>query len=63
MLIDSHCHLHDKQFFDLSKTDEVLAHMHENGVDKCIVIGTDTLDSEAACDFAHQYAEGWWTFG
>ena len=63
MLIDSHCHLHDKQFFDLSKTDEVLAHMHENGVDKCIVIGTDTLDSEAACDFANQYAEAWWTFG
>lgn len=63
MLIDSHCHLHDKQFFDLSKTDEVLAHMHENGVDKCIVIGTDPLDSEAACDFANQHAEAWWTFG
>ena len=63
MLVDSHCHLHDKQFFDLSKTDENLAHMHENGVDKCIVIGTDPLDSAAACEFANQHPEVWWTFG
>jgi len=63
MLIDSHCHLHDKQFFDLSKTEENLAHMHENGVEKCIVIGTDPLDSAAACEFANQHPEVWWTFG
>ena len=63
MLVDSHCHLHDKQFFDLSKTDENLAHMHENGVDKCIVIGTDPLDSAAACEFANHHPEVWWTFG
>ncbi len=63
MLIDSHCHLHDKQLFDLSKTEENLAHMHENGVEKCIVIGTDPLDSAAACEFASQHPEVWWTFG
>ena len=63
MLIDSHCHLHDKQFFDLSKTDENLAHMHANGVDKCIVIGTDPIDSANACEFANKYSEVWWTFG
>ena len=63
MLIDSHCHIHDKQFFDLSKTDEVLTHMHENGVEKCIVIGTDPLDSAAACNFASKHEEVWWTFG
>ena len=63
MLIDSHCHIHDKQFFDLSKTDEVLTRMHENGVEKWIVIGTDPLDSAAACDFASKHEEVWWTFG
>ena len=63
MLIDSHCHLHDKQFFDLSKTAENLAHMHENGIEKCIVIGTDPQDSAAARDFANQHSEVWWTFG
>jgi TatD DNase family protein len=37
--------------------------MHENGVDKCIVIGTDPLDSVAARDFALKHEEVWWTYG
>ncbi len=62
MLIDTHCHIHDKGCFELPP-DETLAHMHENGVDKCIVIGTDPLDSVVARNFALQHAEVWWTYG
>ena len=47
MLVDTHCHIHDKQFF-AGPTDEILAHMHENGVEKCITIGTEPEDSENA---------------
>ena len=62
MLVDTHCHIHDKHYFELPP-EEVLTHAHENGVDKCIVIGTDPKDSKAACDFALAHEEAWWTFG
>ena len=62
MLVDSHCHIHDKGLFELSP-EETLAHAHANGVDKCIVIGTDPIDSQNACEFANKYAEVWWTYG
>ena len=62
MLIDSHCHIHDRGIFTPS-ADETLAHAHAQGVDKCIVIGTDPADSQVACDFAATHAEVWWTFG
>lgn len=62
MLIDTHCHIHDKGCYDLPPAD-VLAHMHANGVDKCIVIGTDPVDSVNACRFANEHAEVWWTYG
>ena len=62
MLIDSHCHIHDKQFFDPSLS-TVIKHAHQNGVDKIIVIGTNPQDSLAARDFAAAHDEVWWTFG
>ena len=62
MLVDTHCHIHDKGCFELPP-DETLAHMHENGVDKCIVIGTDPIDSVVARDFALKNAEVWWAYG
>ena len=62
MLIDTHSHIHDKGCYELSP-EETLAHAHENGVDKCIVIGTDPLDSIVARDFALKYEEVWWTYG
>ncbi len=37
--------------------------MHENGVEKCIVIGTDPHDSVVARDFALKHDEVWWTYG
>lgn len=62
MLIDTHCHIHDKGCYDLPPA-KVLAHMHANGVDKCIVIGTDPIDSANACQFAKEHSEIWWTYG
>jgi len=62
MLVDTHCHIHDKQFF-AGPTDEILTHMHENGVEKCITIGTDPADSANACKYANEHPEVWWTFG
>ena len=62
MLVDSHCHIHDKGLFELS-AEETLAHAHANGVDKCIVIGTDPVDSKNACEYANAHAEVWWTYG
>ena len=62
MLIDSHCHIHDQGIFKLNP-EEVLKHAHGNGVDKCIVIGTDPIDSANACAFANEHDEVWWTFG
>jgi len=61
MLIDSHCHLHDKEY--PLPPEEVIQDCHENGVDKIIVIGTAPEDSERACDFAAKYDEVWWTYG
>ena len=62
MLIDTHCHIHDKALFKLPPED-ALSHMHANGVGKCIVIGTYPADSAEACDFAQKYPEVWWTYG
>ena len=62
MLIDSHCHIHDKKIYHID-ADETIRHAHENGVDKCIVIGTDPKDSANACTFARLHDEIWWTFG
>jgi TatD DNase family protein len=62
MLVDTHCHIHDKQFF-ASPTNPILARMHENGVEKCITIGTDPEDSANACKYANEHDEVWWTFG
>ena len=62
-LVDSHCHLHDRQFFSADEAEEMLSRAHENGVEKIICIGTDPLDSLAARDFAAAHKEVYWTYG
>ena len=62
MLIDSHCHIHDPSCFEPSP-EEAIAHAHQNGVDKYIVIGTDPQDSLVARDFSLKHDEVWWTYG
>ena len=63
MLIDSHCHLHDKEFFSAEEAEECLKRAHERGVEKIICIGTDPEDSIAAREFAEKYDGVYWTYG
>lgn len=63
MLIDSHCHLHDQEFFSADQAEEILKRARYNHVEKIIVIGTDEKDSLAAHDFAIKHDDVYWTFG
>ena len=62
-LIDSHCHLHDRQFFTEKQAEEMLARAREKGVQKIVCIGTDPDDSIAARDFASSHDDVYWTYG
>ena len=63
MLIDSHCHLHDREFFSEEQAEKMLKNADENGVKQIIVIGTGEKDSLAARDFANSHKNVFWTFG
>ncbi len=63
MLIDSHCHLHDREFFSEAQAEEMLKRAHEKGVEKIICIGTSHKDSLVARDFAEQHKNVFWTYG
>ncbi len=63
MLIDSHCHLHDNEFFTEKQALDALEKAHQNNVKKIICIGTDPSDSLAAQDFAKRHENVFWTFG
>ena len=63
MLIDSHCHLHDRQFFSEEEALQHLQKAHERGVEKIVCIGTDPEDSLVARDFAEKHENVFWTYG
>lgn len=63
MLIDSHCHLHDREFFAAKQAEEMLMRAREAGVEKIICIGTSHEDSLTARDFAMQHDNVYWTYG
>lgn len=63
MLIDTHCHLHDRQFFSEEQAEKMLKRAHENGVEKIVCIGTDPRDSMAAREFATKHPNIYWTYG
>ena len=63
MLIDSHCHLHDREFFSEEEAEACLARAHEVGVGKIICIGTSHEDSLEARDFAETRDNVYWTYG
>lgn len=62
-LIDSHCHLHDRQFFTEEQAEEMLKRAYDNNVRKIVCIGTDPEDSLAASEFAMNYDGVYWTYG
>lgn len=63
MLIDSHCHLHDREFFDARQAEEMIERAHGAGVEKIVCIGTSHEDSLAARDFANAHGNVYWTYG
>lgn len=62
-LIDSHCHLHDKEFFTTEEAEKCIARANKAGVEKIICIGTNHEDSLAARDFAEKHDNVYWTYG
>lgn len=63
MLIDTHCHLHDREFFGPEEAEEIIRQAKAVGVEKIICIGTNLGDSLAAKDFALAHDGVYWTYG
>jgi TatD DNase family protein len=63
MLIDSHCHLHDREFFTDEEAEKALNKAHDAGVKKIICIGTSREDSLMARDFVSAHKNVYWTYG
>lgn len=63
-LIDTHCHLHDPEFFDENQAEELLKQARdEYNVQQLICIGTNPADSETAAAFAAAHEGVFWTYG
>lgn len=63
MLIDTHCHLHDLEWFTPDQRAEFLQDAHESGVEKIVCVGTNPEDSLNAHDFAMKHPDVYWTYG
>ena len=63
MLIDTHCHLHDREFFSEEQAVAMLKRAAQNDVRKIICIGTSHEDSLEACKFASEHPGVYWTYG
>ena len=61
MIIDSHCHLHDKQFY--TENQEEVYQRAVAGGTQMIVVGTDEEDSLAAVEFAASHDGVWAVVG
>ncbi len=61
--IDSHCHLHDQEFFDLQKAEQALQKATYCNVKQIIVIGTSERDSLAAAKFAQAHTDVFYSYG
>ncbi len=62
-LVDTHCHLHDREFFSEEQAREMLSRAKEKRVEKIICIGTNHRDSMAAAKFAANHDDVYWTYG
>lgn len=62
-LIDTHCHLHDPEFFSPTEQKDLLAQARKAGVEKLICVGTSHEDSLQARDFASQHKNVFWAYG
>lgn len=62
-LTDTHCHLHDPEFFTPEQQAAALEKAAANNVMRIICIGTDVADSRRARDFAVAHPNTYWTYG
>ena len=62
-MIDSHCHLHDREFFTEEQALGMLERAVAAGVKKVICIGTSHEDSLTAYKFASEHENVYWTYG
>ena len=62
-LIDSHCHLHDREFFSKKQAESMLSGAAKRGVKQIICIGTSHEDSLNASAFAKSHPDVFWTYG
>ena len=62
-LVDSHCHLHDPEFFSPDLAEEMLKNAARANVRQVICIGTSARDSKNAKSFAEAHKNVFWTFG
>lgn len=63
-LIDSHCHLHDLDFYTPEEQSQALLACTEKQIEKLICIGTDHEDSFKAAEFAAQNpTKLFWSYG
>lgn len=63
LLIDSHNHLHDREFFSETEAEAMLERAHEKKVEKIICVGTSHEDSLTARDFANTHENVYWSYG
>ena len=59
-LIDTHCHIHDPEFFSVIEAENALKSSVAGGVDKLICIGTSLEDSKQAVQFANNHQAYCW---
>ena len=62
-LVDSHCHLHDREFFTAEQAEAMLKRADYQNVKQIITIGTDPKDSLVARDFAKAHPNVFWSYG
>ena len=58
MLIDSHCHIHDREFYTPEQAEEVYMRVIADGV-SMLCVGTSQPDSRAAVAFASTHDQTW----
>lgn len=62
-LIDSHCHLHDREFFSDEQAETMLKNATSRNVRQIICIGTTHEDSLKAQEFTESHPNVFWTYG
>lgn len=62
-LVDSHCHLHDLEFFTEEEAEQCLKRARDAGVRRVVCIGTSHADSLRARAFADAHSGVYWTYG